>query len=138
MKPVLLRILLWAAAAGIASAFVLAAPAPDPVGSGTGAATAAARPATARTSARFEMQSRSGTLKTYHAGQSIVIAGPDGRLKRLPVDPAARVDRGLARGQQVNVISMTDETGRERVSAISRSAPAAAEKASGTAPSPER
>jgi len=130
MKPVLLRILLWAAAAGIASAFVFAAP--DPVGTGTSAATASARPATGR----FEMQSRTGTLKTYQAGMSVVIASPDGRLKRLPVDPAARVDRGLVRGQQVNVISMTDDTGRERVSAISRTAPAAPANASGTAPSP--
>jgi hypothetical protein len=136
MKPVLTRILLWAAAAGIASAFVLAAP--DPVGAGTTGATTAARPAAARTSGRFEMQARTGTIKTYQAGKSVVIAGPDGRLKRLPVDPAARVDRGLARGQQVNVISMTDETGRERVSAISRSAPAAGENASGTALAPRR
>ena len=136
MKPVLIRILLWAAAAGIASAFVLAAP--DPVGSGTGAATAAAAARPAPTSGRFEMQSRSGTLRTYQAGKSIVIASPDGRLKRLPVDPAARVDRGLARGQQVNVISMTDETGRERVSSISRTSPAVPEGGSGTPPAPRR
>ncbi|HKD19474.1 MAG TPA: hypothetical protein VKG23_16595 [Thermoanaerobaculia bacterium] len=134
MKPVLLRILLWAAAAGIASAFVLAAP--DPVGSASGAS--AAKAAAPQASGRFEMQSRAGTLKSYRAGKSVVIAEPDGRLKRLPVDPAARVDRGLVRGQQVNVISMTDETGHERVSAISRSAPAAAGNAAGSAAPPRR
>ena len=126
MRLVLLRILLWIAAAGIASAFVLA----EPVG--VAASGASVRPAAVKSPVRFEMQARTGTLKTYRAGKSVVIAGPDGRLKRLPVDPAARVDRNLTRGQQVNVISMTDETGQERVSAISRSAPAASEAAAGS------
>ena len=132
MKPVLLRILLWVVAAGIASAFVFAAP--EPIGT---AGAPAARSGAAKAT-RFEMQARTGTLKTYSAGKSVVIAGPDGRLKRLPVDPTARVDRGLVRGQQVNVISMTDDTGRERVSAISRSAPAASGNAAGSAPPPHR
>ena len=136
MKPVLLRILLWVVAAGIASAFVFAAP--EPIGTAGTAGATAARSRAAAKATRFEMQARTGTLKTYSAGKSVVIAGPDGRLKRLPVDPAARVDRDLVRGQQVNVISMTDETGRERVSAISRSAPAAAGNAAGSAPSPHR
>ena len=136
MKPALLRILLWwIVAVGIASAFALAAPepaAPPPAG------TAASKAPGARSAGRFEMQARTGTLRNYHAGKSVVIAGPDGRLKRLPVDPAARVDRNLVRGQQVNVISMTDETGRERVSAISRGAPLAAENASSAAAPPRR
>ena len=72
---------------------------------------------------RIAMQAHSGTLRNYRAGKSVAFAGPDGRVRVLPVDPAARVDRNLARGQQVNVISMTDEAGKERVSAISRSSP---------------
>jgi hypothetical protein len=123
------RIALSIGATWMASAWILA------VANPAGAATP--EKAAARTSGRFEMQARTGTLRTYRAGKSVVIAGPDGRLKSLPVDPAARVDRGLVRGQQVNVISMTDETGRERVSAISRGAPPAAENASGST-SPER
>jgi hypothetical protein len=125
MKPFFLRILSSVAGVGMISAGVLAVP----EGAGPPARPAAA---TSKASVRFEMQSRTGTLKTYRAGKSVVIAGPDGRLKRLPVDPAARVDRNLTRGQQVNVISMTDETGQERVSAISRSAPAASEAAAGS------
>jgi hypothetical protein len=124
------RLALSIAGAWTASAWLLAVP--DP-----GGAAAPARPVAARSSGRFEMQARTGTLRNYRAGKSVVIAGPDGRLKSLPVDPAARVDRGLVRGQQVNVISMTDETGRERVSAISRGASPAADNASGSA-SPER
>jgi hypothetical protein len=124
------RIAFSVVAAWIASAWLLAVP--NPAG-----AAAPENVAPVRTSGRFEMQARTGTLRTYRAGKSVVIAGPDGRLKSLPVDPAARVDRGLVRGQQVNVISMTDETGRERVSAISRGAPPAAEDTSGSAP-PER
>ena len=127
MRTALLRIRVWAVAAGIASAFVLAAPEPaQPAGAGKANAE--------RPSSRFAMQARSGTLKTYRAGQSVVFAGPDGRLKRLPVDPAARVDRGLVRGQQVNVISMTDETGRERVSATSRGSSDAAQNAAAPRP----
>jgi hypothetical protein len=118
--------------AGMASVSTWAFGAPDPTGQ------AAVKPAAAKPAARFEMQARTGTLKTYRAGKSVVIAGPDGRLKRLPVDPAARVDRDLVRGQQVNVISMTDETGQERVSSISRSAPAAAEATGETLPHPRR
>ena len=125
MKRFFLRILSAVVAAGMISAVVYAVP----QGTGSPARPAAA---TSKASVRFEMQSRTGTLKTYRAGKSVVIAGPDGRLKRLPVDPAARVDRNLTRGQQVNVISMTDETGQERVSAISRSAPAASEAAAGS------
>jgi hypothetical protein len=124
------RIAFSIAVGWMASAWMLAVP--DP-----GRAAAAPEKAAARGSGRFEMQARTGTLRTYRAGKSVVIAGPDGRLRSLPVDPAARVDRGLVRGQQVNVISMTDETGRERVSAISRGGPPAAGNASGSA-SPER
>ncbi len=88
-----------------------------------GAASAgAARPA----STRMAMQARTGTLRNYRAGKSVVIAGPDGAVHTLAVDPAARVDRHLSRGQQVNVISVTDEAGRERVSAIARAPGAAA------------
>jgi len=127
MKRFSLRILSAVIAAGMASTWAWAVP--DPA---VGAKSATKSPV------RFEMQSRTGTLKTYRAGKSVVIAEPDGRLKRLPVDPAARVDRDLVRGQQVNVISMTDETGHERVSAISRSAPAAAGNAAGSAAPPRR
>ena len=120
---------LLAIAAGIAAASLGAVPVTAPKSPGGRVV-----PATSR----FEMQSRTGTLRTYSAGKSVVFAGPDGRVKRLPVDPAARVDRGLVRGQQVNVISMTDETGRERVSAISRSAAAPAESAAASTPNPQR
>ena len=74
------------------------------------------------TASPFEMQARSGTLKKYRLGKSVVIAEPNGRQRTLALDPAARVDRDLKRGQQVNVISMTDDAGKERVSAISRTA----------------
>src|SRR5262245_54210905 len=75
-----------------------------------------------QTASHFEMQSRTGTLKNYRLGKSIVISEPGGRQRTLALDPAARVDRNLKKGQQVNVISMTDGAGKERVSAISRSA----------------
>jgi len=75
-----------------------------------------------QTALHFEMQSRTGTLKKYSLGKSIVLAEPGGRQRTLALDPAARVDRNLKKGQQVNVISMTDEGGKERVSAISRTA----------------
>jgi hypothetical protein len=73
-----------------------------------------------QTAAHFEMQSRTGTLKKYRLGRSIVLTEPGGRQRTLALDPAARVDRNLKKGQQVNVISMTDEAGKERVSAIAR------------------
>jgi len=75
-----------------------------------------------QTASHFEMQARTGTLKKYRLGKSVVIAEPGGRQRTLALDPTARVDRNLKKGQQVNVISMTDEAGKERVSAISRSA----------------
>jgi hypothetical protein len=93
-----------------------------------------------QTASHFEMQSRTGTLKKYRLGKSVVIAEPGGRQRTLTLDPAARVDRNLQKGQQVNVISMTDEAGKERVSAISRSAasPEVAPAASAGRESPNR
>jgi len=66
-----------------------------------------------------EMQTLTGTVKSYKAGKKLVITGADGKSQSLPLDQSARVDGTPKPGDPVTVMWMTDSKGRQRVTSIS-------------------
>ncbi|HEX4440609.1 MAG TPA: hypothetical protein VH854_11100 [Thermoanaerobaculia bacterium] len=68
-----------------------------------------------------EMQTLSGTVKSYKAGKKIVVTDASGKSHSLKLDDSARVDANLNPGDSVTVMWMTDGAGKERVTSVSTS-----------------
>lgn len=111
---------LLAASGLVAMAALAGAPSPPPPPS-PGATKARARSPTP------EMASITGTVRKYQKGKWIVIAGADGRGRKLVLDGTTRIDGPVRRGQEVTVVWMTDEAGRPHVNSISTFPRASAE-----------
>ena len=85
---------------------------PAPTGqSGTSTQSMSAQPG--------QMQTMTGTVQSYKAGKKLVITGADGKAHSLKLDDSARVDGTPKPGDAVTVMSMTDSTGKHRVTSIS-------------------
>ena len=68
-------------------------------------------------SRRF-IQTTSGTVKSYSAGERIVLVAEDGSEVTMALDEGARVDDSIAEGGQVTVAWLADSLGRIRVTSI--------------------
>src|SRR4051812_13397081 len=66
-----------------------------------------------------DMQTTTGTVKSYKAGKKIVVTGADGKNHTLKLDESARVDGTLNPGDPVTVMWMTDSNGKQRVTSVS-------------------
>ena len=69
-----------------------------------------------------EMQTLSGTVKSYKPGKKIVVTDASGKNHSMKLDESARVDTtSLNPGDSVTVMWMTDSAGKERVTSVSTS-----------------
>ena len=82
-------------------------------------------------SRRF-IRTTTGTVKSYAAGERIVLAAEDGSEVVMELDAGARVDDSIAEGQTVTIAWLVDSIGRSRVTSIALSSP---EPAAGSGPS---
>jgi hypothetical protein len=88
-------------------------------------------------SRRF-IQTTTGTVKSYSAGEQIVVESSDGAEVTMKLDAGARVDDSVAPGQTVTIAWLVDSLDRKRVTSIAPSAPAAAEGGSASSAPPSK
>jgi hypothetical protein len=81
-------------------------------------------------SRRF-IQTTTGTVKSYSAGEQIVIETADGTERTMKLDAGARVDDSLAEGETVTIAWLTDSLDRVRVTSIAVASAAAPEGGAG-------
>ena len=86
-------------------------------------------------SRRF-VQTTTGTVKSYSAGEWIVLVVEDGSEVTMGLDAGARVDESIAEGGLVTVAWLDDSLGRRRVSSIApvSASPAAAKSSASSSP----
>jgi hypothetical protein len=83
-----------------------------------------------------DIQTLTGTVKSYSPDSRIVLVTADGAEHSLKLDEGARVANGVAEGQMVAVAWFRESTGNERVTSVAPfSAPASGGEASSAPPS---
>jgi uncharacterized protein YdeI (BOF family) len=70
------------------------------------------------TSQTGDMQTVTGTVKSYKPGKKIVVTDASGKKHSLKLDESARVEGTLNPGDSVTVTTMSDSAGKQRVSSI--------------------